>query len=737
MCLCRYQTERGWQKLHLFPTLRNYKKENLGKDILAGLIIMAVSIPISMGYAQIAGLPAVYGLYGSVLPILFFAVFSTSPQFIFGVDAAPAALVGSALLSMGIESGSEEAMRAVPVLTLFVALWLFAFSYMKAGKLVNYISTPVMGGFITGICTTIILMQIPKLFGGSAGVGEFFELAVHIGESLEKLNLPSLLLGLFALFILLLSKKLIPKFPMAVLLMAAGACMTKFLPLKKWGVVTLSAVEPGLMPFALPDISVIPVREAVTISLSVAIVIMAETLLAENSFAQKNGYRINDNQEIFAFAMGNLIAALTGCCPINGSVSRTAMGEQYQARTQLTGIVAGISMLVLLLGGTGFIGYLPVPILTAIVISALLGATEFDLAIRLWKISRTECMIFIGAFIGVLFLGTINGVLIGILLSFAEVIIRTAKPARCFLGIQPGHRHFRDLKESSQIHAVSGVLIYRFSSNLFFANIQVFRQDIEDHVTPETKAVILDASGIGSIDITAADGLDILCKSLQKQNIRFYITEHIAGLNEQLRKLGLGYLIEEGHVRRTIHIALKDMGIGRPYPLEGGVDNTERSASRKRADNRVQEFVWAFGQDAETAIEKQIEKQIEQLKETGDVEALLHGRWAHMEELDEDEWLEHLEEHLKEIVNISGKDEQTLAEKIEAHRKEVHDRIAQEHPELAQKFRERRHILDAHLKERRPEVYELITTLRRKREAGDSCGDPIYNNRTNQKKDKT
>ena len=709
--------------MHLFPTLRNYKKENLGKDILAGLIIMAVSIPISMGYAQIAGLPAVYGLYGSVLPILFFAVFSTSPQFIFSVDAAPAALVGSALLSMGIESGSEEAMRAVPVLTLFVALWLFAFSYMKAGKLVNYISAPVMGGFITGICTTIILMQIPKLFGGSAGVGEFFELAVHIGESLEKLNLPSLLLGLFALFILLLSKKLIPKFPMAVLLMAAGACMTKFLPLKKWGVVTLSAVDPGLMPFALPDLSVIPVREAVTISLSVAIVIMAETLLAENSFAQKNGYRINDNQEIFAFAMSNLIAALTGCCPINGSVSRTAMGEQYQARTQLTGIVAGISMLVLLLGGTGFIGYLPVPILTAIVISALLGATEFDLAIRLWKISRTECMIFVGAFIGVLFLGTINGVLIGILLSFAEVIIRTAKPARCFLGIQPGHRHFRDLKESSQIHAVSGVLIYRFSSNLFFANIQVLRQDIEDHVTQETKAVILDASGIGSIDITAADGLDILCKSLQKQNIRFYITEHIAGLNEQLRKLGLGYLIEEGHVRRTIHIALKDMGIGRPYPLEGGVDNTERSASRKRADNRVQEFVWAFGQDAETAIEKQIEKQIEQLKETGDVEALLHGRWAHMEELDEDEWLEHLEEHLKEIVNISGKDEQTLAEKIEAHRKEVHDRIAQEHPELAQKFRERRHILDAHLKERRPEVYELITTLRRKRGAGDSSGD--------------
>ena len=189
---------------------------------------------------------------------------------------------------------------------------------------------------------------------------------------------------------------------------------------------------------------------------------MAETLLAENSFAQKNNYRINDNQEIFAFSLGNFMAAFTGCCPINGSVSRTAMGEQYQAKTQLTGIVAGFSMIVLLLCGTGFIGYLPIPILTAIVISALMVATEFDLAARLWKVSRTEFLIFMGAFLGVLLLGTINGVLIGIILSFTEMIIRTSKPSRCFLGIQPGHRHFRDLNEGSQIHAIEGVIIYRF-----------------------------------------------------------------------------------------------------------------------------------------------------------------------------------------------------------------------------------------------------------------------------------
>ena len=583
------------------------------KDVIAGMIIMAVSIPISMGYAQIAGLPAVYGLYGSVFPIILFAVFSTSPQFIFGVDAAPAALIGSALLGMGIESGSKEALEVVPVLTFFVAVWLFAFYLMHAGKLVNYISAPVMGGFISGICMTIILMQVPKLLGGTAGTGELPELLEHILETAGRINFPSLMLGLISLAILLAVKKVAPKFPMAVVLMAAGAVLTVVLPMEEWGIRTLEAVKPGLPQWKIPDLALLPLNQVITVSLSVAVVIMAETLLAENNFAQKNGYRINDDQELLAFAAGNLVAALTGCCPINGSVSRTAMGEQYQGKTQLMSIVAGASMLILLVCGTGFIGYLPVPVLTAIVISALLGATEFKLAAKLWKVSRTECLIFWSAFVGVLLLGTINGVLIGIILSFSEMVIRSSKPARCFVGIQPGHRHFRDLAEGSQIHAVEGVLVYRFSSNLFFANVNILQQDIEAELEKKkgTKAVILDASGIGSIDITAADRLAILYEVLKEQGIRFYITEHIADLNEQMRKLGLGYLISEGCVRRTIHIALKDMGINRPYPLEGGVDNEERSASRKRVDNRVQEFVWAFGSESETEIEKQILRQID------------------------------------------------------------------------------------------------------------------------------
>lgn len=699
-------------KIKLLHTLKNYDRKNLIKDIIAGIIIMAVSIPISMGYAQIAGCRQFMEYMVQYFRYLHLHFFPHHHNYIWSQMQAPAALVGSALLSLNIELGSDEAIAAVPVMTFFVAVWLLAFYFMKAGKLVNYISAPVMGGFITGICTTIILMQIPKIMGGSSGTGEFFELAEHIFETGKHINIPSVIMGVIALVILLVSKKLIPKFPMAVVLMFAGTIITLNMPIRDWGINTLSAVEPGLPKWSIPDFSIISIQQTITISLSVAVVIMAETLLAENSFAQKNNYRINDNQEILAFSVGNFMAAFTGCCPINGSVSRTAMGEQYQAKTQLTGIVAGLTMIVLLICGTGFIGYLPIPILTAIVISALLGATEFDLAARLWKLSRTEFLIFVGAFLGVLLLGTINGVLIGIILSFTEMIIRTSKPSRCFLGIQPGHRHFRDLKEGNQIHAIEGVIIYRFSSNLFFANIGVLQRDIEDSIKPDTKAVILDASGIGSIDITAADRLAMLYKSLKEKGIRFYMTEHIAKVNEQIRTLGLGYMIEEGRVRRTIHIALKDMGIARPYPLEGGIENEERSASRKRADNKVQEFVWAFGAESEEQIEKQIVLQIQQLKKTGDIEKLFHGSWSHMDAFDEDEWLEHLEEHLKEIVNISGKDEKSIATRFEEHRKEIHERIKNEHPEMAERFKKRRHILDEHLRQRHPEVFNLIEHLR-------------------------
>lgn len=697
---------------YFLPTLRGYKLSMLPKDLLSGIIIAAVSIPISMGYAQISGLPAIYGLYGSVFPIIVFSLFSTSRQFIFGVDAAPAALVGTFLLTTNVTFGSPEALSLVPVITLFTALWLLIFSLLKTGKLVNYISEPVMGGFITGICCEIILMQIPKLLGGAAGHGELIELIAHIIETALNINIPSVILGCTTLVILILSKKLIPKFPTAVLVMILGALGSYYFPLKDYGITMLSTVEPGMPHFIVPSIHLYEINEILGTSLPIAIVIMAETLLAENNFALKNGYKLDDNQELLAFSLGNFVAAFTGCCPINGSVSRTSMSEQYGGQTQLTGLIAGATMILVLLFGTGFIGYLPVPVLTSIVISALLGATEFKLAAKLIKVSKKEFYIFLGAFMGVLLLGTIYGVMTGVVLSFISVILSASKPQRCFLGILPGHDEFFNMSKFKHIYPIKDVVIYKFSNNLFFANVSVFQEDIENSITPDTKAVIVNCSGIGSIDVTAAERIKIIYENLKEKNIKFYLTDHIAALNEQLIALDLGFLINEGVVRRTCTTALNDMGYYKPYTLVGA-DNKEHSVKRQRAENIVQEFVWAYGERAEEQIEKRIEEQLQRLSEGGTMEELMSGSWKQLGSMDEDEWLEHLEAHLSEIVKISNLSEENIAYKLEKRRIQLYNTFAKEHPELAKRFKERHDQLDENLKEQHPEVYKKIIELRK------------------------
>lgn len=701
-----------FMKISFAHTLRHYEKENLPKDLLSGIIIAAVSIPIAMGYAQIAGLPPVYGLYGSVFPIILFALFSTSPQFIFGVDAAPAALIGGALLSLEIEPQSAEAVTIVPVLTFYVAAWLLLFYLLGAGKLVNFISKPVMGGFISGVCSTVILMQVPKLFGGSVGTGELFELVEHIIESLPLFNLPSFLLGVGTLIVLIAAKRICPKFPMTIVVIILGALFSYLAPVESMGIACLSAVNPGPPHFNMPQLFSVDFTDAIGASLSVAVVIMAQTLLAENNFALKRGYKLIDNQEILAFSLGNFASAFTGCCPVNGSVPRTSMNDQYGGKTQLTGIIAGITMLLVLLFCTGFIGYLPVPVLAAVVISALMGGLEFKLAAKLKKVSRAEFYIFMGAFLAVLILGTINGVLVGIILSFTAVILRASNPPRCFLGVLPGHDDFFNISQFKHTYPIKHVVLYRFTGDLFFANIAIFQNDIEKSISDDTRAVIVDASGIGSIDSTAAERLMLLYDALSRRGISFYLTEHMASLNDQLRMLGIGSLIRKGAVRCTIEMALADIGLKKPYPIEG-VHKSYHSIAKKRAESIIHEFMWAYGPDFEDEIEQQIHRQIEELERTGDLETLIHGSWNQLEAMDEDEWLEHLEAHLTEIARISGKDEHQIAQEFERRRLHLAEKIAREHPALAKRFMERRELLDAHLKEHRPDVYEKIIKLRR------------------------
>ena len=548
-----------------FP--ENYKAGHVFKDLISGFIVALVSIPISMGYAQIAGLPMIYGLYGSLFPILIFGIFTTSYDFVFGVDAAPAALTGGTLASLGIMSGSKEAMLTVPVLTMLIGLWLLLFYFLKAGRAVKYISVPVMGGFITGICLEIILMQFSKLMGGSAGTGELPDLLLHIFNQLKSFHTLSFILGISTVIIILLFRKLLPKLPMSVIMLIIGGILSQWLELEKKGVKLLPEARSGLPLPKLLHINFHILPELAFSALTISLVIMSETILASRSNAIKDGYDLNTNREVLGYSLANITSGVFGSCPVNASVSRTSIVRQFGGHSQLMSVAASITMAIILIFFTGYIPYLPVPILTGIIVAALLSACEFSLLRRLIKNSRSDMIIFISAMLGVLFFGTVYGVVVGVILSFFAVIRQAVSPQRTYVGIREGHEGFYSLRAHGDARPIQGTVIYRFGGNLFFANIDTFVNDIEDAIDENTRVVIIYASGINNIDLTATDRVMALNKSLRKRGILFFVTHNDGVVNKELISYGAEELISSGVIRKDEEEVFDFIKLKPPYPL--------------------------------------------------------------------------------------------------------------------------------------------------------------------------
>lgn len=670
------------------------------RDAAAGIIVALVSIPISMGYAQIAGLPMQYGLYGSVLPIFLFGLLTSSRDFVFGVDAAPAALVATSIAGLGIESGSESAMKAVPLIAFFTACWLLLFFIFKADRIVKYISEPVMGGFVSGICCTIILMQVPKLFGGSAGIGEAPKLIMHIANELSSFNGLSFLTGIAVIAIITLFRHTAPKIPMSVIMMAAGVVLSCCLPLSDYGIRLLPETEAGLLPVTLPFSQFEPdmISELLFDSLSIAAVILAESLLASSSNAVKDGYRLKTNREILSYSLANFAASLSGCCPVNGSVSRTGIVRQFGAGSQWLSVFAAAFMVLVLLFAAPMIGLLPVPILTAIVISALSGACEFSLAKRLFKTSRQEFLIFMAAFLGVLIFGTVYGVMIGIVLSFFAVIVRAVAPPRGLMGVIMGKEGFYPLDRSKQSRPVMGAVIYRFGGNIFFANTQVLSSDIEKAVDETTKCVIINASAVSSIDTAASEELLRLYKYYNERNIRFYITEHIGAVNDSLRKFGAEELIKNGAVRMTTALALRDAGIAKPYATVPPLAEQEHLPGTDVNDEKglQAELEWALGDDAEEFKQKLTEEVYQSIKNdvaltaqtVEKIESLT--RWGRLNFYDEDELLDRLETRLLDRAVRHPEQGERIEKVLEERRRIIETRMPDIDPEVLERIRNRR-----------------------------------------------
>ncbi|MBS4900213.1 MAG: STAS domain-containing protein [Clostridiales bacterium] len=715
----------------------NYKKKDIGKDIIAGIIVALISIPISMGYAQIAGLPMIYGLYGSVLPIIVYALITTTSDFVFGVDAAPAALTGGLLTNLGIVSGSDEAIRVIPVITVATGCWLLVFYFLKAGKVVKFISTSVMGGFVSGICVEIILMQVPKTFGGASGHGEIIELVKHIIESKVFFNKVSLMLSVITIASILVCKKLAPRFPMPIVMMFVGAFITWKADLAKYGVSLLPHVAPGLPELIMPDLHSVSIANIIFPSLTIAIVITAESLLASRGNAMNDNYKLNTERDVLAYSLANFAGAAVGACPINGSVSRTGLARQFGAKSHIMSFTAAGFMVMVLLFGTGMIGYLPVPLLTSIVICALIGATEFELLEKFWKANKAEFFIFWGAFLGVLFFGTIIGVVIGVVLSFLVVAMRSIVPPRAFLGVIPSRPGFYDLEVFKDARKIKDVVIYQFSGNIFFANVETIESDINKEIGPDTKVVILNAAGVGNIDIASAEYIMKMYHMYREKGIHFYMTGHVSKLNNQLREYGVRELIDEGAVRMNIELALKEYGMERPYPFEES-GNIVCLANQESAD-LIAETEWAYGDEAEekkaelykklsSAIESQLENKKE-LDKSDIKDAVSKIFYGSLNEIDEDELLDRLELNMDSIAKKFGVSTEALSEEIESRRGDLENKLSQMDYENLKLLVKHRFKMANKFKKEYPKGYEKLWKIRRRHLKDLKVSNPELNER--------
>ena len=299
----------------------------------------------------------------------------------------------------------------------------------------------------------------------------------------------------------------------------------------------------------------------------------------------------------------------------------------------------------------------------------------------------------------VLCLGTIYGVIIGILLSFVAVILKATNPPRSFRGMIPGRDAYFDLSKNRFAYPIKGVVIYRFSENLFFANIKIFQEDIENSIQKDTRVVIVDASAINSIDVTAADRLDAISANLKKRGIRFYLTEHSTQINDQLRQFGIGHMIKDGMVRRTILAALHDAGIEAPYELDVPKEDETKLLRRSIAflpaeeENTLEEFAWAFGDDAVKEIEESVHHIIEQLHQIPDIQRLseegleeLLDNWHGLGVLDEDELLRRIELHMDELPEELTSDRKLILQLLEKRRGKLKEKILAEHPEVLERW---------------------------------------------------
>jgi sulfate permease, SulP family len=536
---------------------RSYRRAWLGHDVLTAVTILAVIVPQALAYGELAGLPPVAGLYAALLPLLLYPIFASSRQLMVGPESGLAILTATALAPLALAQTSRYAALAA-MLAVLVGVFMIIGGVFRLGLLADFLSRPVLIGFMNGVAVILIVSQLPRFFGipvrSQSTLGKLWGVISNLGETSWR----TLVLGLALIGVLALTSPLGPKVPGAlVALLLAGAAVV-VLDLDQKGVSVIGAVPKGLPDLTYPHVGLADVGSLLPLAAGLALVGFSEAILTARAFAEKHGETVDANHELIAMGIGNVGVGFTQGFPTSASQSRTAVADTSKMRTQLAQMLAAVLVALFLLFFTGILKNVPQVALASIVIYAALGLIEERQLRALYRVDRVEFGLAIATFAGVVVFGIMTGILVAVGLSLAVFLGGVVRPHDAVLGAVHGVDGFNEVGEGRDTEAAPGVIVYRFDGPLFFANADYFlTRSLALIEGRPLHCFVLDLEAVTTIDVTAARAVEKLRAAVVERGATFLVARATTQLRQRLRAERLAAAIGEENFHPTIRTAVE------------------------------------------------------------------------------------------------------------------------------------------------------------------------------------
>jgi high affinity sulfate transporter 1 len=549
--------QRGiWRWLPGLYTLRHYRRSWLRNDLMAGLVLTAVLVPVGMGYAEAAGLPAINGLYATIVPLIAYAIFGPSRILVLGPDSSLAAIIAAVIVPLAAGDPARTIALA-GMLAIFTGVLCILAGIARLGIITELLSKPIRYGYMNGIALTVLVGQLPKLFGFSVdGNGLLQETTAFIQGLRAGLTNPVTLAVGAATLVFILATKRYKRFPGILVAVVGATLLTGYFALESTaGVSVLGPLPQGLPGFSLPWITWQDVGPLMVGAIAISVVSFADTSVLSRSLAAKSGEYVNSNQEIIGLGAANVAAGFFQGFSISSSASRTPVAESAGSRTQLTGVTGAVAIALLLIFAPSLLKNLPNTALAAVVIASAIGLFEIADLRRLYRIQRWEFWLSIACFLGVAVFGPIPGILIAILIALGEFVGDAWRPHYAVLGRAEGVKGYHDIKWYPNARLISGLVLFRWDAPLFFANAELFKDQVltEINLSPTpVKWFMVAAEPITSVDVSAADMLVELDDELQKAGIQLMFAEMKDPVKDKLKRFRLRTRFDDGHFFPTI-----------------------------------------------------------------------------------------------------------------------------------------------------------------------------------------